>query len=496
MARGMHPRRPATLPRMPGLALAATLILAGCGGAQTDPSGPSPSAGAPTSSPAPTATPAAASPAATFAPPLAEPDPAVLAALLAEGAGEADAAILAMTGIAVEAPDPLHYRLLLSFVTGELLELLISVDAADGATEPAAFSSATAPDGGVFSLRYPLDATGAPPELTDALAAQALGRLLAGAPEGAGPIAAGDKSTLRILVEGTFKQGAKELVSATGKWLDKRFLEKTPVGANAIWKSIKQGGYVYDAAMTAADVEQALDTLDALRDCVAAPSDPKVRQQYSDFPEDQTRLLDQIDDAKSDVSWMGLWKQVAPATKSAASVASLPALSFIISPGFSAANDQLSQLMANRVAEIAKQVTPCGRRGGWTIDYRSGSIRVTGQKCGGLGGTWKSRHVQETGDGRLVYDFTFQVSEATLDGTWSMALRFTSPNLISTANPSGRITDVELRPDGQVVFQVEWPPTIRQTTVVLDPKATFVNDLPMPDGVFPFNWKPTATGCD
>lgn len=453
----------------------AALLFSACGGQAPDTASGTPAQAGATGTlpvatdPPPTDGPTPAPPA-TFAPVIAEADPVLLAALMADGLSEADAELFATTAIVTEQQDPLHYRVLETFATGDQLELSVAIEANSGPPVAPAFTSATTADGVRFSYRFAVDLADAPAELTDALAVADLGELLAAAAGGPVLVAAGGDSTVRVLIDGSLRQAAKE--------------------------AFRQVFFVKDAAENFRDVKGALDALGALEDCVNAPSDPAVRKQFQEFPGDRQLLLDQIRDAVRDVQRMGAVMQLGPATKSGAAVANLNVLSFIIARGFTEANNQLLELIAARVAEIAGQVTPCKKKGGWTTDRQSGSIRMSGQKCGSLGGTWKARQVQELSGQRLVVNYTFVVDEVTLTGTWKLAMRVTSPGIVSTANASGQIGDVELRDDGHVLFLVEWPPTIRQKTVVLtDPPQTFVSDLPMPDG-FPFNWRPTPTGCD
>lgn len=477
----------------------ASFLLAACGG-QAPPETGAPPVSTPQGSVAPQAstTPAAAEPSAapqvTFPAALSVADDEMRDALLAAGLGAADAEFLAMTGIVAESLDPLHHRVLQTFANGDTLELEFSVEPIDGAPLGAVFTSATTADGVVFSYRYDVDGTGAPQELTDAQAAQALTRLLSVLGSGSAPplVAEGGKSTFRILVEGVAKQGGKELVTKLAKTIDAKF-PKLPVGVNNLWKAIKQGGYVMDAYLANQVASEAIQTLLALRQCVVSPTDQRTIRQYADFPGDRSRMLEQVDDAISDVKAMGAVMTIGPGTKSAAGHFGITALSFVISPGFSAANDRLSRLISERVAEVAAGVVPCSGKAGWAFEVATGGVRMSGRKCGSIGGTWIATSVTKEGGSDITVTYTFDVDEVAMRGTWKIDLRGGSPGMTIRAAAAGDIRKVKVSPDGTVWFDIESPQTIKH--LITTPDQSFVVDVPW-TGQLPFNWPPDPSACD
>ena len=187
-------------------------------------------------------------------------------------------------------------------------------------------------------------------------------------------------STVDVMVDGVISQAQE---SGIEKVLNTTQLDKTQAGTS--WEAYKAGKKVWDALDANASVADALQSINAARDCAVNPTNPLTRQQYQDNPAARDALVKQIDEIHDEVTQDAAVLFVELFTDAGAGlVKAAPWLGFITSPATNYVKENLGSSISGRVRAAQQLVPPCrkisyrvtGGGGGVTVNATIGSVKA------------------------------------------------------------------------------------------------------------------------
>src|SRR5664280_1199374 len=148
---------------------------------------------------------------------------------------------------------------------------------------------------------------------------------------------------------------------------------------------VQGGKKVWDALEANGQVADALQRINAARDCAVNPTNPLTRQQYQDNPAARDAVVKQIDDSHDEVTQDAAVLFVQLFTDAGAGlVKAAPWLGFITSPATNYIKENLGSSISGRV-RAAQQLVPACRKisyrvtgggGGVTVNATSGSVKA------------------------------------------------------------------------------------------------------------------------
>jgi hypothetical protein len=187
-------------------------------------------------------------------------------------------------------------------------------------------------------------------------------------------------STVDVIVDGVISQAQE---SGIDKTVNTTQLDKTQAGTS--WEAYKAGKKVWDALDANASVADALQSINAARDCAVNPTNPLTRQQYQDNPAARDALVKQIDEIHDEVTQDAAVLFVELFTDAGAGlVKAAPWLGFITSPATNYMKETLGSSISGRVRAAQQLVPPCrtisyrvtGGGGGVTVNATIGSVKA------------------------------------------------------------------------------------------------------------------------
>lgn len=249
-------------------------------------------------------------------------------------------------------------------------------------------------------------------------------------------------TSIGVAVEGLVTKAKDKVIDAGTDKIKDGILEK--IGSEKLKQAEKLKGDVKDAGEKindALDVNDAVTTalaeLAALEQCVRHPTNKVTRDRFKTSPADQRKQLKQIADARNEilnhaaVIFTGAILEVGSG--------SLGWVQKIAGPAVTWVRDSLSTLIDKEMAAARAGVTPCvGFR---LFQVAPGTTAVwEGEKCGGLGGSWKARTDWDFPGGEASGFLRAKVDEETLTGPMEFEVVMKVKGGLVRASNKGTVT--------------------------------------------------------
>jgi hypothetical protein len=213
-------------------------------------------------------------------------------------------------------------------------------------------------------------------------------------------------STVDVMVDGVISQAQE---SGIDKTVNTTQLDKTQAGTS--WEAYKAGKKVWDALDANASVADALQSINAARDCAVNPTNPLTRQQYQDNPAARDALVKQIDEIHDEVTQDAAVLFVELFTDAGAGlVKAAPWLGFITSPATNYMKETLGSSISGRV-RAAQQLVPACRKISYRVTGGGGGVTVNAT----IGSVKAPFTVNGAGNGFVV---TFSMTPGDATGTF------------------------------------------------------------------------------
>jgi len=213
-------------------------------------------------------------------------------------------------------------------------------------------------------------------------------------------------STVDVMVDGVISQAQE---SGIDKTVNTTQLDKTQAGTS--WEAYKAGKKIWDALDANASVADALQSINAARDCAVNPTNPLTRQQYQDNPAARDALVKQIDEIHDEVTQDAAVLFVELFTDAGAGlVKAAPWLGFITSPATNYMKENLGSSISGRV-RAAQQLVPACRKISYRVTGGGGGVTVNAT----IGSVKAPFTVNGAGNGFVV---TFSMTPGDATGTF------------------------------------------------------------------------------
>ena len=213
-------------------------------------------------------------------------------------------------------------------------------------------------------------------------------------------------STVDVMVDGVISQAQE---SGIDKAVNTTQLDKTQTGTS--WEAYKAGKKIWDALDANASVADALQSINAARDCAVNPTNPLTRQQYQDNPAARDALVKQIDEIHDEVTQDAAVLFVELFTDAGAGlVKAAPWLGFITSPATNYMKENLGSSISGRV-RAAQQLVPACRKISYLVTGGGGGVTVNAT----IGSVKAPFTVNGAGNGFVV---TFSMTPGDATGTF------------------------------------------------------------------------------
>ncbi len=343
-------------------------------------------------------------------------DPDIKQQLQDAGFDAADSEYIARTGVATQQLDATTWRVMLTTPTGHLIDQTISYAIGNPAdiAKPIQRDSPLSDETGAFAYAYTISATDAPPEILEALQSAPVAyrpsRMMMIGP----PVRiAMDVDAISVYVKGFIKQFGKDKFGDFTKEYDK-LVPDSKFKLNDRWNAVKASMYVLDAVWMFEKIWPYLNAIDYLQACAEKPWNPLTVKSFRENPQDQQRIIERLESARSEIKYEGLYLYTIVMNK--VLLMGIPGLStvtkFLFGETLNNLTAETEQRLRNLVDEMEKMVPPCN---GWRFDTQqipAGNLyNWQGTKCGGIDGYWMITHDTTIEGIRAVGQWTITVNE-------------------------------------------------------------------------------------
>ncbi len=440
--------------RQPLLAasLAALLLVAACGGGAA----PAGSGAFPAASIGATATPAGP------APSFAEPDPALVTRLVAAGAEDGDAEILALTRSEVTETGPRRVHYVQTLATGDVIEADVTVDP-DVRGEPGiqALTATATADRIDVHLELFVDGTAMPDDVRSSLQASRLAGQLAaaGALAAAGPLAAGPRTAdvdgVQVAVEWSISKASDEFRDSSIQALSDRFL---PGKTATVMPIVKSAFAAKEGIELNAALDALLAELDALRKCAENPTNELTKKLYQEDPGEKDRILGEIAAARVDLIANTMVMELGVANELLADFGP-KWLGWAIGPGTAWSKSTLQDLNSQRMDALRRGIPKCDDE---CAGGSGGSSGGTGGSSGGGSSSGGSSSGGSSSGGGASCEFPVTISgTATLETFYDGQTMYTAKATnvrwqFDPARSDANVTGYDLV-DGQLAWSFVGP---------------------------------------
>lgn len=304
----------------------------------------------------------------------------------------ADSEYIARTGVATQQLDATTWRVMLTTPTGHLIDQTISYAIGNPAdiAKPIQRDSPVSDETGAFAYSYTISATDAPAEIIEALQSAPVAyrpsRMMMIGP----PVRiAMDVDAISVYVKGFIKQFGKDKFGDFTKEYDK-LVPDSKFKLNDRWNAVKASMYVLDAVWMFEKIWPYLNAIDYLQACAEKPWNPLTAKSFREYPQDQQRIIERLESARSEIKYEGLNLYTIVMNK--VLLMGIPGLStvtkFLFGETLNNLTAETEQRLKNLVAKMEKMVPPCN---GWRFVQQAQAgylFTFEGTKCGGIDGNW------------------------------------------------------------------------------------------------------------
>jgi hypothetical protein len=305
--------------------------------------------------------------------------------LVAGGLPLEDATFLAATTYEVTGVDDRTARVVEQLASGDTIEFTVNVaPAQSGAAGDATFTSMTTDTEISVFMRHVVDVTTLPDDVRQALTAAAPREIAA---IGWTPLLLAGESLIEVTINWILKKADSTIRDAGIEAVLKNIV---PGQAGSLLKLIKAAFSVEKGIKITAELDALLTALDELEACAKEPTNPLTQQLYQSDPNAKQRLLDQIDEARSEIIANTVVNQLGVLNGFVAGYMppNLKWMGYIMGPALAWSKETLDKINNDRLGEIQRAVPKCDCAVGLSSGGTGGGGSTGGGSTGGgEGGT-------------------------------------------------------------------------------------------------------------